>query len=587
MTRASALQQWKQARFGLMVHFGLYSLPGGVWKGQEMDYIGEWLQARFRVPMAEYERLAAEFNPLAFDADAWVMLAKQAGMRYLLVTAKHHDGFALFHSQVDRFNVVDATPFGRDILAELSAACAQHGLHFALYYSQTLDWREPNAGGANANGLNKGMSWFNNWDFRESGRDFSEYFERKALPQITELLTNYGPIFAMWFDTPLDMDRSFSRRIYERVKELQPDCLVNSRLGSGFHDYESTGDNMIPPGKARVLLEAPATLNDTWGFKVNDQNWKSSGEVIRTLTTLASHDVNYLLNVGPDGTGAFPARAQTILGEVGEWMKGNGDSLLGAGPSPFDAEPGWAAVTIRDNHLYLRLEPEVAGLRFLSGIQSRVISARLSRDSSVKVPFLQAGESLSLTLPAGHSLDVVEVETEGHVRVRPGLYAHGGLLQLDVGQGEFTGEWVSAKPSTRKVDADGESHDDSVPSVRRGTTFGWKSSAVQMQWPVWFQEAGRYQVAVETSVAYHGQPWTGGHRLRVRVGSTSLSALLQPQHLEKKASENYQTVLCDLGTLEIVQAGDSLVCLEVPEWQPCPTGLHVTRVVMEKQSESS
>ncbi len=315
-------KEWfKQAKYGMMVHFGLYSVLGGEWKGKRMgNIIGEWAQAYFRIPNAEYEKLASVFNPIFFNAEEWVDTAIDAGMRYMVVTAKHHEGFALFRSRVDKFNVVDATPFKRDIIEELANACAKKNFKFGLYYSQALDWRERNAGGWGEEcGLNVGgMPWGNTWDFPDhAGKDYTEVFERKIKPQVRELLTNYGNLALIWFDTPHTIAQAQSKELYDMVKKLQPDCLLNSRIGAAGcqYDYTSWGDNEIPEEyqDGGLLFETPATMNDTWGYKTYDQNWKSVSEIEYIRKHLNERGINYLLNVGPDLLGRIPAPCVDIL----------------------------------------------------------------------------------------------------------------------------------------------------------------------------------------------------------------------------------------------------------------------------------
>lgn len=327
-------RKWfKEAGYGMMVHWGLYSLLAGEYRGRITDNYSEWIQSRFQIPNAEYGRLAQAFNPVFFDAEEWIRLAKDCGMKYFVVTSKHHDGFAMFRSKADRYNVVDATPFGRDVVAELGEACYKHGLRFGLYYSQDLDWHERHGGGYRSNHLETaGTTWDNSWDFpEEDKKDFSICFENKIMPQVEELLTGYGELCLVWFDVPMTLSEAQSRRIYEAVKRYQPDCLINSRLGNGAYDYVSLGDNEIPdeiPSEtANVdfnevngfkpspygLYETAATLNDTWGYSAHDHHWKTPEQIVGIRRKLQSMGVNYLLNVGPDGLGRIPARSEQIL----------------------------------------------------------------------------------------------------------------------------------------------------------------------------------------------------------------------------------------------------------------------------------
>ncbi|MBQ2433747.1 MAG: alpha-L-fucosidase [Clostridia bacterium] len=306
----------------MMIHWGLYCLPAGEWKGERMEDIGEWCQQYFRIPNAEYHQLADVFNPVLFDAEEWVKLAKDAGMQYIVFTAKHHEGFAMYKSEVCGFNIVDATPFKRDVLKELSDACRKHGIKLGLYYSQEIDWSEKNGGGYTSGKTWCGGKayWTNNWDFPDDGnKDFTACFEKKIKPQVKEILTKYGEICLIWFDTPGVITPAQSDELYDMVKKYQPDCLVNSRIGNGRGDYTSAGDNEIPEDdKGEMLFETPATLNDTWGYKSFDNNWKDADTVIKIRNHLNKRGINYLLNVGPDYLGRIPAPAEKILREVGK-----------------------------------------------------------------------------------------------------------------------------------------------------------------------------------------------------------------------------------------------------------------------------
>ena len=325
---------FKEAKYGMMVHWGLYSLLGGEYKGEKVSSYAEWAQTYFRIPNAEYEKLATAFNPVYFNADEGVRFAKECGMKDIVVTSKHHEGFAMFKSRADKFNIVDATPFGRDVMAELAEACYKHDMKLGLYYSQDLDWHEKNGGGYLSNHIpNAGTTWDNSWDFPdEAHKDFTECFENKIMPQVEEILTGYGDLCLIWFDVPMTINESQSRRIYEAVKKYQPNCLINSRLGNGAYDYVSLGDNEIPDkledttGKAvdmnsiggfkpspYGLYETAATLNDTWGFSYHDHNWKTPEFIRSTREKLNGMGINYLINVGPDPLGRITADAQRIL----------------------------------------------------------------------------------------------------------------------------------------------------------------------------------------------------------------------------------------------------------------------------------
>lgn len=326
---------FKEAGYGMMVHFGLYSMLAGEWRGRRVRTYAEWIQSACAIPNTEYEALARAFDPMYFNAEEWTRLAADAGMKYFVITAKHHDGFALFRSK-DSFNTVDATPFGRDIIGELANACARNGLRFGLYYSQELDWHHPHGGGYTNHQPCAGVSWDNSWDYPDAeGKDYSICFEEKIKPQVKELLTQYGPLCLIWFDVPHTITPAQSAELKALVKHYQPECLINSRIGNGAYDYVSLGDNEIPatepPAEAANadpnalggykyspygLYETAGTLNDSWGFKYYDQNWKSAATVRAQRERLNGMGINYLLNVGPDGLGRIPSFSQEILLEA-------------------------------------------------------------------------------------------------------------------------------------------------------------------------------------------------------------------------------------------------------------------------------
>jgi alpha-L-fucosidase len=325
------LEWFRHDKYGMFIHWGLYAIPAGYWKGQRSPGIGEWVQHRLQIPVREYEQLATHFYPVNFNADAWAQLAVDAGMKYVVITSKHHDGFALFKSAVSKFNVVDATPFKRDIIKELADACARRGLRFGVYYSQAQDWHEPGGVG-------------NTWDFgpdsvKDTNGAYDAYLRQKAEPQVRELLTNYGPICLIWFDTPRLMNEERGQRFVDLVRKHQPDTLIDGRLGTAG-DYVSTGDNVIPNEAQDTAWETPATINHTWGYRTDDHDWKRPGEIVFKLVDIVSKGGNYLLNVGPTADGVIPAPSADNLRVVGEWLRYNGEAVYGTGRTPFGEELG-------------------------------------------------------------------------------------------------------------------------------------------------------------------------------------------------------------------------------------------------------
>jgi alpha-L-fucosidase len=329
------MQWFREAKFGLFIHWGLYALPAGEWKGQPIPGIGEWIMNRAQIPVKDYEQLAPKFKPVRFNAEQWVQMAEDAGMKYIVITSKHHDGFAMYHSQVSKYNIYDATPFRRDPIKELAAACAKHSIKFGFYYSQAQDWHESNGAG-------------NTWDFGpDDQKNFDQYLQSKAEPQVKELLTGYGPVCLIWFDTPRMMTKERGQRFVDIVHSPQPACLIDGRLGTSG-DYVSTGDNAIPNLKQEGDWETPATINHTWGFKKDDDDWKSPGDITFKLIDIVSKGGNYLLNVGPTDEGLIPQASQDNLRSVGRWFKVHGEAVYGAGRSPFGDEFGEFSTKTKD-----------------------------------------------------------------------------------------------------------------------------------------------------------------------------------------------------------------------------------------------
>jgi alpha-L-fucosidase len=406
--RQARLKWFDQAKYGLFINWGLYSIPAGEWKGKPIGGIGEWIMHNAKIPVKEYELLAKQFNPTKFNADEWAQLAVDAGMKYLVFDCKHHDGFALYRSAVSAYNCYDATPWKRDPFKELQEACAKRGITFCFYYSQATDWHEPN--GAN-----------NTWDFAPNDKkDFDQYLRDKSIPQIKELLTNYGPIGLIWFDVPTLMKPERCQQLVDVVRSLQPATLINSRLGpGGLQDYQSRGDNEIPHSVTPGAWETAATINDTWGFKKDDHNWKTPEDICFKLVDIVSKGGNYLLNVGPDGDGAIPKPSQDNLRIVGAWLKINGEAIYGAGRTPFGDELGstdpdpekkdrkgrvifnaktdWRCTT-QPGKLYFHLFKWPGATFETPAVAGKVKTAYLLSDRK-PLPVKQEGGRVSVTLP--------------------------------------------------------------------------------------------------------------------------------------------------------------------------------------------
>jgi alpha-L-fucosidase len=339
--RDARMAWWRQARFGMFIHWGLFSVSGGSWKGQQTSGFGEWIMHDLKIPVADYKAQVSEFNPTKFDADQWVSIAKAAGMKYIVVITKHHEGFAMFKSS-NPFNIADATPFQRDTLKELAAACKRQGLHLGFYYSQDQDWTAP--GGAAFGG---------HWDKAQDG-DFAAYIKTKVIPQLDELLTNYKPYpDVIWFDTPTgDMTPELAGQIREELKK-HPGLIWNNRLGSGDQGDTDTPEGMIPANGYDRDWETCMNINDTWGYKAQDTNWKSTETLLRNLIDICSKGGNYLLNVGPTGEGVIPQPEVDRLLAIGKWLEVNGSAIYGTTASPFQQQLSWGRTTQKPGKLFL------------------------------------------------------------------------------------------------------------------------------------------------------------------------------------------------------------------------------------------
>lgn len=363
---------WREARFGMFIHLGLYSVAAGEWNGEPVEGIGEWIQNFARIPNDAYAELAADFALQRRAPDAWAEIAERAGARYVVFTAKHHDGFCLYPSDVSDFDI-ELTPCGYDPVKELIAACRRRGLKVGIYYSHRQDWHEEDA-----------AVMQNEYDGHygkpksEVRPDLDRYIREKALPQVRELLGRYGRIDLLWYDTPFDLTEEQSRRFVEVVREMQPDCLVNGRVGYELGDYGALGDNEMPCALADRDLEMVATLNHTWGYKKNDCGWKDRKEILCSLIESVSRNINYMVNIGPRADGSVPQPSVDVLDFVGEWLRTNSEAVYGATGNPFNDNFPWGFVTRNGDRIYLHLTRRPAdGKIELRGLNTPVRSARV------------------------------------------------------------------------------------------------------------------------------------------------------------------------------------------------------------------
>jgi alpha-L-fucosidase len=407
--RDARMAWWHDARFGMFIHWGLYAIPAGEYKGQRSKEIGEWIMSWANIPRAEYEKFAPQFNPVKFDAGEWCRIASDAGMKYLVITSKHHDGFSMYDSAVSDYDIVDATPYKKDPMRALADECRRRGVRFAFYYS-IMDWHHPSQ---YVDAPKKDPTAGHGQTKIRDGRKEEYVAYMKA--QLRELVTKYDPAI-LWFDGEwVDWwTEEDGQDLYKYVRGLKPNILINNRVGKGRKGMEGlsktdrvyagdfgTPEQQIPAsGLPGVDWESCMTMNDTWGFKHYDENWKSSERLIRNLIDIVSKGGNYLLNVGPTAEGLIPAPSVQRLADMGRWMKVNGEAIYGSGASPFKEQLSWGRATRKAGKLYLHVfEWPADGRLELPAFDGKITAARLLAGGAT-IGIKQHAAGFELTLPS-------------------------------------------------------------------------------------------------------------------------------------------------------------------------------------------
>lgn len=548
------IEAFKRRRLGIFFHWGLYSMLGGRWKGVEMDYIGEWAQSYFRIPNAEYAELAAQFNPVGFDAEEWIRRVSDMGAKYIVFTTKHHDGFAMYHSRADSFNIVDATPFGRDPLRELADACGRHGVALGIYYSQNLDWHHPDGRDPGPDQPKNlfGMSWGNDWDYPDYGRkDFQRYFRQKCLPQVRELLTGYGPVCEFWGDCGFNMSEDESRELSDMIHGLQPGCVINSRISpdSRFRDFASLGDNQDMHGRSSEPVESPITLNDTWGFKYSDQNWKSPRLIAERMAALADRDANLLLNIGTDGMGRFPDGTVKVLDELARWHRRHPGAIAGTTPNPFPQDFAWGSCTQSGKRLnFFIREPR----------ESIVIHGLKGRIAAASCPCEEAPGALVLRpeYDVGELLPVVTVDFVDTPAVDQNIFLDGDGTELAPCFGRANiGDEPMAIPGTAQLDVAAElvRREQHLHIGADGSALDWHNPSDSITWSIRVTEPGSYQVSLVTFQSGHSMPWVGKRTVEVFCGAQTICAKLEAT--EPVRSYCYAAARSEIGVLVFPKPG--------------------------------
>lgn len=539
---APDMEWWREARFGMFIHWGLYSVAAGQWDGKDIDGIGEWIQNFAKVPNSDYEKLAADFTLANYHPEEWVMLAKQAGARYIVFTTKHHEGFCLYPSDVSDFDI-ERTPYKKDPLKELVEACRKHDMKVGFYYSHRQDWREEEA-----------AVMTNEYDGHygkpksEVKPDLDSYIRKKALPQVRELLTRYGKIDLLWYDTPFDLTREQSRMFVDVVRELQPACIINGRVGFDLGDYGPLGDNEMPCARASKDLEMAATMNHTWGYKKNDHAWKAPKDILCSLIECTSRGVNYMVNIGPKADGSVPQPSIDIMNFVGEWMRVNSESIYGAAANPFNDNFPWGYVTSKGNTLYLHLLRRPVDNRIiLKGMLSPIDKAELL--ASGRNLFLSE-ESCSFTVPDDlnyEQVPVIKLTCKEPVRISDANYMNENIISIPVASGRII-------PGTEGA----------LSIAEGGNTQNFHAGTGKIHMKFEVDSPGRYTVRVFTSRHWR-RSFAEGAQITLKVGDALFDSVVLEKNgeLENVRQNSYPESWSDIGTVTFDKEGTREVELSV------------------------
>lgn len=510
LPKEQRIKWWREAKFGMFIHWGLYAVPAGRWKGQEVGGAGEWIMYSGKIPVKDYAPLQAQFNPVKFDANAWAKTAKAAGMKYIVITSKHHDGFGLWDSKLTDWDVM-GTPFRRDILKELAEACRRHGIKLGFYHS-ILDWTHPEYGERRP------------WDLRpELPKPNMDRYTEFMKGQLRELLTGYGDVAVVWFDGEWESPWTHERGkdLYDYVLSLAPRTLVNNRVDKGragmagltvgdqYRGDFGTPEQEVPSrGLPGVDWESCMTMNDSWGFKQSDLNWKSESRLIETLVDVASKGGNFLLNVGPTAEGLIPLASVERLSGMGRWLEANGESIYGTTASPFSRhEFKW---TQKPGTLYCHLGSFRGGEAYINGIKSKVRRVQLlAKGRPAALKFTQSGAdgAIRVSFPAGRAIpghSVLKLTYQGGLEVAQTM-----LTQSPSGDVQLSAALADVKGSTARMEEDWIGF--------------WTSKDDFLQWEFRTLKAGKFLVSFDYALASDN-----GGSFRVEVGGSRLTGKSKP-----------------------------------------------------------
>lgn len=522
---------WREARFGLFVHWGLYSVAAGEWEGKEVEGIGEWIQNFAKVPNSDYEKLANDFTLANYHPEEWVKLAKKAGARYIVFTTKHHEGFCLYPSDVSDFDI-ERTPYKRDPLKELVDACRKHDIKVGFYYSHRQDWHEEAAAV---------MDNEYNGHYEKPKSAVKPELDRYIKAQMRELLTRYGKVDLLWYDTPFDLTKEQSQAFVNIVRELQPGCIINGRVGYDLGDYGPLGDNEMPCARANRDLEMVATMNQTWGYKANDQSWKTPKEILCSLIECASRGVNYMVNIGPKADGTVPQPSVHILDYVGEWMQTHSESIYGTTANPFNDNFPWGYVTQKGNTLYLHLLRRPAdGYITLRGMLSPIEEAVVLASGE---ELIVSDEKLcTLTVPDDldyEQIPVLKLICKEPIRFSDANYMNEDVISIPVASGDI----IPGIKGTLSI-------------AEAGNTWNFHEGTGKLRMKCEVDAPGIYTVRTYTNRHWR-RSFAEGAQITLKVGDTLFKSVLLQQdgELTNVRQKSYPESWSDIGKVRFEQEG--------------------------------
>ncbi len=517
----SIKSQWfQEARYGMFIHWGLYSAAEGLWKGEKLRYLNnyaEWIRYRNRISKEEYGELAHRFDWTKINPEEWVLLAKEAGMKYIIMTSKHHDGVALWDTKIGDYSLPHLSGSDRDIIKELADACRKHGMKLGFYYSHWIDWEHPYA-------------WDHNQELKGQVSDvqFDQYWQEKVIPQLKELLTDYGDVALMWFDMWIPYQKSIIKKeqllqVVELIRRLQPNCLINSRLGlpteKNVVDFETFGDNQFGTTYIDHPWETPATIAHSWGYNGQENEWKSTSQLFHSLISNVSLNGGLTLNIGPRADGEVPYESIQRLHEVGDWLKNNGNSIYGATGLPLRAgQHDWGYLTTKQEGTSTFVYAQVFNwpldhtLR-ISGIKTVPQEVYLMQGTTKrKLSFKSDGPLLHI--------DLKDEEPDNHVSNIILLYNQPLAIDRDIVAESTFGGFALTATNHQNKEVVFEKYDGKQPN-RIKLDGGRK-----VRWAVYIPEPGLYKLDLS---AYN--PLKTNKRVSIIVDKTTIEGLLEPNSM--------------------------------------------------------